>query len=65
MYEEGIDGPIQMLALDCQSFTSGDWVMFNLVFALTALIAASVHVAVSAKRHSSRVAVVETYSAGP
>jgi len=35
--------------------------MFNLVFALSALIAASVHIAVSARRRSSRVAVVETY----
>jgi hypothetical protein len=35
--------------------------MFNLVFALLALIAASVHVAVSAKRRSSRAAIVETY----
>jgi hypothetical protein len=35
--------------------------MFNLVFALIALIAASVHVAFSAKRRSSRAAVVETY----
>jgi hypothetical protein len=35
--------------------------MFNLVFALIALSAASVHIAVSAKRRSSRTAIVETY----
>jgi hypothetical protein len=35
--------------------------MFNLVFALIASIAASIHVAVSAKRRRSRAAVVETY----
>ncbi len=35
--------------------------MFNLVFALVALVAASVHIAVSAKRRSSRMAIVGTY----
>lgn len=35
--------------------------MFNLVFALIALVAASVHIAVSSKRRSSRMAIVETY----
>ena len=37
--------------------------MFNLAFALIAVIAASVHVAVSAKRRSGRAAIVETYLA--
>jgi len=35
--------------------------MFQLTFVLLALIPASIHVAVSAKRRSSTVAIVETY----
>ena len=35
--------------------------MFQLAFVLLALIPASIHVAVSAKRRSSTVAIVETY----